>query len=33
MYDAKKFEHDKNMWYNMSRFTKKRREIWKLSRL
>ena len=23
MYDAKKFEHDKNMWYNMSRFTKK----------
>jgi hypothetical protein len=23
MYDVKKFEHDKNMWYNMSRFTKK----------
>lgn len=23
MYDVKKFEQDKNMWYNMSRFTKK----------
>ena len=23
MYDVKKFEHDKNMWYNMSNLTKK----------
>ena len=33
MHNVNKFEHDKNMWYNMNRFTKKRREIWKLNRL